>query len=228
MNEQLPVIAAFSLGLMTAISPCPLATNITAVAFVSRRFNKLVFVLLDTVMYTLGRAAAYTLLAILIRELSLEIASIANPLITVAEFALGPVLIIVGLMLLGFIRLPMTETASKDRVMKIAGNIPLLSSFLIGFGFALAFCPFSASLFFGGFIPIAVAASYGNLLAPVYGVATALPVLVLGILLALGLEIAAKMIRGLQNLEKWMRPVMAGIFIIVGIYMVVQVVISRL
>lgn len=228
MNQQLPIVAAFSLGLITAISPCPLATNIAAVAYVSRRFERFSLVIADTVMYTLGRAVAYTLLAISIRSLSLEIASIANPLITAAEYVLGPALVIVGLLLLGIIPLPSAEIDTKGTVMKLAGNIPLVSSFLIGFGFALAFCPFSASLFFGGFIPIALTADFGSLLAPVYGLGTALPVLVVGMFLALGLEIASRMIRGIQNLEKRLRPIIAGIFILVGLYQIVQLVMSRI
>ncbi|HPR65057.1 MAG TPA: aromatic aminobenezylarsenical efflux permease ArsG family transporter [Thermoanaerobaculia bacterium] len=222
MDQQLPFVAALSLGLMTSISPCPLATNIAAVAFVSRRFERITLVLLDTVMYTLGRAMAYTLLAIAIRHLSLEIAAVANPLISISDWILGPILILVGILLMGWIKLPMAETDTKEGIMKLAGKIPLVSSFIIGFGFALAFCPFSASLFFGGLIPIALSASLGDLLAAVYGVGTALPVLVIGILLALGLEMASRIIRGLQNFEKRIRPLIAAIFILVGLYQIFQ------
>jgi cytochrome c-type biogenesis protein len=213
-----PPYAAVSLGLMTAISPCPLATNIAAVAFVSRRFTALSRVLADTVLYTVGRALAYTLLAILIQVLSLRVAKIANPLQTAAEWALGPVLIVVGLVLLGLFKGSFGSGGHHERMMRWSEKLPLLASFLLGFGFALAFCPLSASLYFGGLIPLAVKSPAGSGLALLYGIATALPVLIVGILLALGLEVAGKAIHGMQKLEKYSRPVVAVIFIAVGLY----------
>jgi cytochrome c-type biogenesis protein len=213
-----PPYAAVSLGLMTAISPCPLATNIAAVAFVSRRFTALSRVLADTVLYTVGRALAYTLLAILIQVLSLRVAKIANPLQTAAEWALGPVLIVVGLVLLGLFKGSFGSGGHHERMMRWSEKLPLLASFLLGFGFALAFCPLSASLYFGGLIPLAVKSPAGSGLALLYGIATALPVLIVGILLALGLEVAGKAIHGMQKLQKYSRPVEAVILIALGRY----------
>lgn len=222
-----PPYAAASLGLMTAISPCPLATNIAAVAFVSRRFEALSQVLADTVLYTVGRALAYTLLAILIQVLSVRVAKIANPLQAVAEWALGPVLILVGLVLLGLFKGSFGSGGHHERMMRWSGKLPLLSSFLLGFGFALAFCPLSASLYFGGLIPLTLKSPAGSGLAVIYGVATALPVLLVGVLLALGLEIAGHAIHGMQKLERWSRPVIGVIFIAVGIYKIYGLVTSR-
>ena len=213
-----PPYAAVSLGLMTAISPCPLATNIAAVAFVSRRFTALSRVLADTILYTVGRALAYTLLAVLIQVLSVKAARIANPLQTIAEWALGPVLIFVGLVLLGVFKGTFGAGGHQERIMHWSGKLPLLSSFLLGFGFALAFCPLSASLYFGGLIPLVTRSPAGSGLAAIYGVATALPVLIVGILLALGLEFAGHAIHGMQKLEQWSRPVIGVIFIAVGLY----------
>ena len=115
MNLQdLPAYAAFSLGLLTSISPCPLATNIAAVAFVSRRYRALKWVLADTLLYALGRAFAYAGLALLIRALSLKLARVANPLLTVAEYALGPLLILVGLVILDVIPLRLGSGKMQD------------------------------------------------------------------------------------------------------------------
>jgi cytochrome c biogenesis protein CcdA len=222
-----PPYAAVSLGLMTAISPCPLATNIAAVAFVSRRFTALSRVLADTVLYTVGRALAYTLLAILIQVLSLRVAKIANPLQTVAEWALGPILILVGLVLLGLFKGSFGSGGHHERMMRWSEKLPLLSSFLLGFGFALAFCPLSASLYFGGLIPLVTRSAAGSGLALLYGVATALPVLVVGILLALGLEFAGHAIHGMQKLERWSRPVIGVIFIAVGVYKIYGLMTAR-
>lgn len=222
-----PPYAAASLGLMTAISPCPLATNIAAVAFVSRRFTALTRVLADTVLYTIGRALAYTLLAILIKVLSLRVAKIANPLQTAAEWALGPVLILVGLVLLGVFKGAFGSGGHQERMMRWSQKLPLLSSLLLGFGFALAFCPLSASLYFGGLIPLTLKSPAGSGLAVIYGVATALPVLVVGILLALGLEFAGHAIHGMQKLEKYSRPVVAVIFIAVGVYKIYGLMTTR-
>jgi len=223
-----PPFAAASLGLMTAISPCPLATNIAAVAFVSRRFETLSRVLADTVLYTVGRALAYALLAILIQVLSVRVARIANPLQTIAEWALGPVLILVGSVLLGLFKGSFGTGGAQERMMRWSEKLPLLSAFLLGFGFALAFCPLSASLYFGGLIPLAIQSPAGSGLAVIYGIATALPVLVVGILLALGLEIAGKAIHGLQKLERYSRPVVAAIFIGIGLYKICGLAAARI
>jgi cytochrome c biogenesis protein CcdA len=222
-----PPYAAVSLGLMTAISPCPLATNIAAVAFVSRRFTALSRVLADTLLYTVGRALSYTLLAILIQVLSVKVAKIANPLQTAAEWALGPVLILVGLVLLGIFKGAFGSGGHQERMMRWSAKLPLVSSFLLGFGFALAFCPLSASLYFGGLIPLAVKSPAGSGLALLYGIATALPVLIVGILLALGLEFAGHAIHGMQKVERWSRPVIGVIFIAVGLYKIYDLVSAR-
>ncbi len=226
--HSLPAYGAISLGLLTSISPCPLATNIAAVAFVSRRYQALKWVVSDTVLYALGRAAAYAAVALLIRALSLQLAKIANPLLTIAEYALGPILILVGLVILDVIPLNIGSWKLQERVMAGAGKLPLVSSFLLGVGFALAFCPFSAALYFGGLIPLTIQSQSGILLAVVYGVGTALPVLGVGLLLAFSLQLAQKVISGLQRLDRWTRPATAIVFIAIGIYEIGLLVSSRL
>ena len=228
MNLQdLPAYAALSLGLITSISPCPLATNIAAVAFVGRRYKSMAWVAADTAMYALGRTVSYTVLAVIIKALSLRIARIANPLMTAAEYALGPVLILVGLIMLNVIPLTFGAGKAQEKMVRLSGKIPLASSLLLGMGFALAFCPFSGALYFGGLIPLTLKSPSGFLLAAVYGIGTALPVLGVGLLLAFSLKTAERLIANLQKLDRWVRPAVGLIFIGIGVYEIFLQVWSR-
>ena len=229
MNLQdLPAYAALSLGLLTSISPCPLATNIAAVAFVSRRYRSLAWVATDTSLYAIGRATSYAVLALLIRTLSLKVARVANPLMTLAEYILGPVLIFVGLVLLNIVPLTSSSGNLQEKIVHHSGKVPVLSAFLLGAGFALAFCPFSGALYFGGLIPLTLKSSSGFLLAVLYGVGTALPVLGVGLVLALSLKTAERLMSGLQKLDRWTRPAVGGVFVLIGTYEIVMLLWSRL
>ncbi|MEW6367490.1 MAG: aromatic aminobenezylarsenical efflux permease ArsG family transporter [Acidobacteriota bacterium] len=226
--EDLPAYAALSLGLLTSISPCPLATNIAAVAFVSRRYKSMVWVATDTSLYAVGRAASYAVLALLIQLLSLRVARVASPLMTVAEYVLGPVLIFVGLVLLNIVRLATGASGLQEKVVHHSGKVPLLSAFLLGAGFALAFCPFSGALYFGGLIPIALKSSSGFLLAVLYGIGTAVPVLGVGLVLAVSLKAAERLVSALRKLDRWTRPAVGVVFVLIGIYEIVLLIRSRL
>ena len=223
-----PPYAAFSLGLVTAISPCPLATNIAAVAFVSRRYTAMGWVVADTVAYTLGRALTYTVLALLIQVLSVKVAHLANPMMTVAEWALGPILVLVGLILMNVIPLTFGSGGLQERFVRASGKLPLLSSLLLGVGFALAFCPLSGALYFGGLIPLTLKSPSGFFLGLIYGIGTALPVLGVGLLLAFSLKTAERLISGLQKLDRWIRPTVGFVFIAIGLYEIILLVRNRI
>ncbi len=221
LNSNIPILSAFLLGLLTAISPCPLATNIAAIAYISRRVTDRKYAITTAALYTLGRMFSYTLIGILIITIGLEIPVIALFLQNVGEKVLGPLLIIVGILMLFIDKISfgrgggmLTNLGNK------VANWGMFGGFLLGVIFALAFCPYSAVLYFGVLIPLALKSSGGIALPAVYAIGTGLPVLVIGILLSLGVAGLSSWLNVLGRVERVIRVIVALVFIGVGIYYV--------
>ncbi|MCC5928296.1 MAG: sulfite exporter TauE/SafE family protein [Cyclobacteriaceae bacterium] len=215
-----PIVAAFALGLMTAISPCPLATNITATAYISKNLSSKRMVLLSGLSYTLGRGVSYSLIgvALYFGASQFKIASFFN---THGEKYLGPVLIIVGLFMLNVIRINFLKgNGFQDRLSEKFVDKGILGAFVIGLVFALAFCPYSGALYFGMLIPMTISSPGGLLLPPVFSLATGIPVILFTILLAYSLTKVARLFNVLTKVEKSMRYVAGSVFVLTGLYYV--------
>ena len=224
LSESLdvPVLLALLLGLLTAISPCPMATNIAAVAYVSRRVTERKYAVLTGTLYTLGRMFSYSVLGILIIVTGLEIPGLASLLQDFGEQILGPLLIVVGLIMLNINRISFTLGGGK--LSSIGGKVAdwgMIGGFLLGVLFALAFCPYSAVLFFGVLIPLALKSSSGVALPAVYALGTGLPVLIFGTLISFGVARVSTWLNALNRAEKVIRIIVSVIFIGVGVYCVV-------
>ena len=214
-----PLVAAFFIGLMTALSPCPLATNITAIAYISKKIDNGKKTLLTGVFYTLGRMFSYVLLASLIVYIGVNVQVISFFLQKYGEKLLGPLLITLGLIMVNVIKLPSLKSGNKiNKIKEKLSEKGYLGSFLLGVIFALAFCPFSAVLFFGMLIPLALKYSDAFLIPSVFSFATGLPVIVFSFILTFGVSKLGKILGKVQTFEKYMRYVIAGVFVLVGIY----------
>ena len=221
-NLDIPVVSALLLGLLTAISPCPMATNIAAIAYVSRRVTDRRYAVMTGILYTLGRMLSYSILGILIIVVGLEIPGVASFLQDFGERILGPLLIVVGLIMLNINRF--SFSLGGEKLASIGGKVAdwgVIGGFLLGALFALAFCPYSAVLFFGVLIPLALKSSGGVMLPAVFAIGTGLPVLVFGTLLSVGVARVSTWLNTLTRAEKIVRVVVSIIFIGVGIYYVV-------
>jgi len=219
---NIPVLSALLLGLLTAISPCPMATNITAIAYVSRRVSERKYAVITGTLYTLGRMFSYSILGILIIVAGLEIPGVASFLQNFGEQILGPLLIVVGLIMLNINRLSFSLGGGK--LASIGGKVAdwgTAGGFLLGVLFALAFCPYSAILFFGVLIPLALKSTEGIVLPAIFAIGTGLPVLVFGTLLSAGVAKVSAWLNAVTRVEKITRIVVSIIFIGVGIYYVV-------
>jgi cytochrome c-type biogenesis protein len=221
-GSNIPVLTAFLLGLITAIAPCPLATNIAAVAYISRDVTDRKYAVITGALYTLGRIVSYSVLGILIIAVGLEIPGVSAFLQDVGEQILGPILIIVGLLMLFIDRIPFGRGGGKLASLggKVA-NWGMIGGFLLGIIFALAFCPYSAVLFFGALIPVALESNVGMALPAIYAIGTGLPVLIFGTFLSLGIAGVATWLNAVTRAERIIRIVVSIIFIGIGIYYVV-------
>jgi cytochrome c-type biogenesis protein len=221
-GPDIPVLTALLLGLITAIAPCPMATNIAAVAYITRNVTDRKYAVITGSLYTLGRMFSYTVLGILIIAVGLEIPWLSGAIQDVGEKVLGPLLIVIGLLMLFIDRLSFGTGGGKLASLgsKVA-SWGMIGGFLLGVIFALAFCPYSAVLFFGALIPVALKSTGGVALPAVFAIGTGLPVLIFGTLLSLGVAGVATWLNALTRVEKIIRIAMAIIFIGVGIYYVV-------
>jgi len=214
----LGVGTAIWLGILTSISPCPLATNLAAVSFIGRQMGRPARVVSAGLLYILGRVIAYTVLGAFLVAGILSIPGVARFLQNSMNQLLGPVLIIAGLFLLGLFKLPSgrgTFTAAAQKRLEHRG---LLGALLLGCLFALSFCPISAGLFFGSLLPLAAAHQSSLLFPSLYGIGTGLPVLGFAVLVGFGAHWIGKAFQKVTVFEYWARRITGGIFVLVGIY----------
>lgn len=216
----LALASALWLGILTSISPCPLATNIAAVSFLSKKITHPAKVFLSGVAYSLGRMTAYAVLGFLIISSLLSVPLIANFLQKYMNRALGIILILTGLILLDVIKIKFPGLFISEKHQNRLSDSGIPGSFLLGFIFALSFCPISAGLFFGSLIPLALNNSFGVSLPFIYGIGTGLPVLVFASAIALGITSLSRWIHWLAKSEIYLRRITGIIFIIVGFYYV--------
>jgi len=217
-NSNLPILSAFLLGLMTAISPCPLATNITATAFIAKNISDKKKVFLSGIIYSLGRALSYTAIGIALFFGASKF-HIARFFQQNGEKFLGPLLLLIGLMMLGVIKLNFGGKSNfQERISERFRNKGLLGAFIIGILFALAFCPYSGALYFGMLIPMTIAGPEGLYLPIVFAIATGLPVIFFTYLLAFSVGGIGKYFNKVQKIEKVMRVVTGVVFVLAGVY----------
>ena len=210
--------SALWLGILTSISPCPLATNIAAVSYVGRRIGSARAILASGALYTAGRTIAYVALGAAAVWSLLSMVEVSAFLQGSAHRLLGPLLIVLGLLLLGAVRLSAPGFGVSDRLRQRVDRWGLWGAGLLGIVFALAFCPLSAGLFFGGLVPLAADHGSPLLLPALYGVGTALPVAGFAVLLAAGVGWLDIALAKVQVFERWARRVTAIVILGVGIY----------
>lgn len=219
-SSEVPVLTAFILGLLTAVSPCPLATNITAIGFISKDIASPGRTFLLGILYTLGRMVAYTLLgALLIWMLrsGIDTFDLQSAVSRLGERVLGPVLVVMGLLMWLGDRLPWSRFGlqASQRSERLRGA---WGSAMLGMLFAMAFCPTSGLFYFGMLIPMAASAAGGYALPAVYALATGLPVMVVAWVIAYSVEGIAGFYRKMRVFQQWFNRLVAALFIIVGIY----------
>ncbi|PLX31979.1 MAG: cytochrome C biogenesis protein [Ignavibacteria bacterium] len=221
-STDVPMFSAFLLGIMTAISPCPLATNITAIGYIGRDIEQRRQVFIKGLLYTAGRAVSYTALGVVIffGASTFDIASIFQGW---GEKLLGPIMILIGLFMLGVLSLPSRsgESITARLGERLSGGY--LGAFLLGMLFALAFCPYSGVLYFMMLIPMTVASAEGLYLPAVFALATGLPVIVAAWLLAYTVAGIGGFYNRIRSFEQWFRRVVGVLFILAGIYLIWQV-----
>lgn len=217
-NSEVPLLAALALGLLTSISPCPLATNITATAYVAKNVTSRSRVLLTGSLYTLGRMLSYTALAAIIYYGASKF-HVAKLFQSNGEKFIGPVMIVIGLIMLDVIRLGfLSKGKLTDKLSDKFKNRGMLGAFLLGVVFALAFCPYSGALFFVILLPMVMSSTEGLALPVIFSIGTGLPVILFSFVIAFSIQKIGMYFKTIQKIEKIMRIVAGITFLIAGLY----------
>lgn len=219
-NSYLPFVSAFVLGLMTAISPCPLATNITAIGFISKDIEHQKKVFINGLIYTLGRALSYTILAVII-FIGADQFKLSGWFQQYGEKIIGPLLIIIGLFMFDILKIKFPGMSSFTKRYQENGISSYWEVLLLGILFALAFCPYSGVLYFGMLIPMTISSASGLYLPIVFSFATGIPVIIFAWLLAFTVSGVGKLYHRLKIFEIWFRRVIALVFIGIGCYYII-------
>lgn len=219
-NSSTPLLTAFVLGLLTALSPCPLATNIAAIGYIGKDIENCRKIFLNGLLYTLGRILAYTLLGVVLIGILRQGSSmfgIQQAIGTYGELAIGPLLLVIGLfMLFGErLRLPQFGFGGNAEGLARHGGWGAL---LIGILFALAFCPTSGVFYFGMLIPLSATTAGGYILPMIFAVATALPVLAVAWILAFSVQGISRFYGRMQVVRRWLNRLVGIVFLLVGLY----------
>ena len=232
-------LAAFYLGVLTSISPCPLATNIAAISYIGRKVNNPRQVLAAGLIYTLGRCLLYLALAILLAATAMSIPAVSLFLQKYIHLVLGPIFLILGMFLVGLITISGGGTLVNEGMQKKIDAMGIWGALLLGILFALSFCPTSAAWFFGlltlimgseaeaitavtsrvGIDLPEAALPGGTVVLPlIYGIGTAAPVLLVAFLLAYSAKSVGKAYNMLSKTEWWARMVTGWLFVLLGGY----------
>ena len=218
--SDMPAITAFLLGLLTATSPCPLATNITAIGFISKDIEDKQRILLHGILYAIGRIVAYSLLGIVVIYMlrgGIDTFNLQSSISRWGELLVAPLLLIIGVLMLVDVRMPLSKLGFgvSDRAERLRGKCGAL---LLGMLFAMAFCPTSGLFYFGMLIPMSASASGGYVLPVIYALATGLPVVGVAWMIAYSVANIAGFYKKMQVCQQWLNRLVAILFITVGLY----------
>ncbi len=216
-NSTFPFVTALVLGLMTAISPCPMATNITAIGYIGRDLENRNRVFYNGLVYTLGRAFSYTLLAVII-FLGADLFAVSGVFQRYGAKIIGPVLIVIGLFMLDVLKIKFPGLNNLSRHFEKKGTKSYRDVFLLGLVFALAFCPYSGVLYFGMLMPVTISSASGLYLPVIFAVATGIPVILFAWLIAYAISGVGTLYNRIKTFEIWFRRVISILFIGVGLY----------
>jgi len=210
------------LGLLTAVSPCPLATNLAATVWLTRHAASRRRALLGALAYTGGRVAAYGAIAALLVLGTLGAPELSRVLQRWLPPFVGPLLVLTAMVLLHLLPLPWANAGMKQETAERLARLGLLGEFLLGVLFALTFCPTSAALFFGSLLPQALASPTAAPPVIAYGVGTAIPIGVFAVAVAVGAGFAGRFRDGIVRWQPRIRVISGIALLAIGLYLIAR------
>jgi cytochrome c-type biogenesis protein len=221
-SSSMPWLTALLLGFMTAISPCPLATNITAIGFISKDLENRNRVFFNGLFYTFGRAVSYTLIPLII-YLGADQFKFSGFFQRYGEKIIGPLLLLIGILMFDIIRINFPGLGRLSEKMEKRKSWRFIDAVFLGIVFALAFCPYSGVLYFGMLVPLTLSSASGLYLPVVFAIATGIPVIIISWVLAYTVSGIGGVYNKIKTFELWFRRVIAVLFIVIGIYYIFRI-----
>lgn len=218
-STTIPILSALLLGLLNSVAPCPMTLNITAVGFIGKDIANKNRIFINGLFYALGTIFSYTVLAYIL-YFGADQFKISSLFQQYSEKIIGPLLVIIGILMLGIIKLNFPAFTKLTARFQTRKSYSRWDAFLLGGLLALAFCPYNGVLYFGMLIPLTISTS-GLILPVVFSIGAAIPVLIFAWLLAFALSGVGRAYNRIKLIEKWVRIIVAILFISVGIYLVV-------
>ena len=213
----IPVLSALLFGLIGATSPCQLTTNAGALAYLARAGGSGGSVAVNAVAYLVGKALVYTAAGVAVILVGRELAQSSIPVIVVARKALGPLMILLGLHLLGLVPLRFSLGHGLADLLESRAGSGASGAFILGTAFSFAFCPTLFLLFFGLTIPLALSSPIGAVFPAAFALGTTVPLLGVAVALGAGAGAARGYIGGARLVDAWLRPVAAGVLVLAGL-----------
>lgn len=213
----LPVVSALLFGVIGATSPCQLTTNAGALAYVARGAGRPGAITRGALAYVLGKMLVYTLLGVVVILAGRQLAQNSIPVIQVVRKALGPLMLLLGLYLLGLVPLRFSLGQGLADWLEDRAGSGARGAFVLGVAFSLAFCPTLFLLFFMLTIPLALASPLGVVFPAVFALGTTLPLLGLAGLLAAGVGATKGYVAGARRIEAWLRPTAGVVLLLAGL-----------
>lgn len=221
-NTQAPFLYAILLGLLTAISPCQLAANITAIAYISKDIENKKRIFANGVFYALGNATGYSSIG-LILYFGASKFHVSKILVSNGKIIIGIWLIIIGILMFDFIKIKLPGFVRlSEKIQERQKNSSKLNAALLGFLFSITFCPYNAVLFFGMLIPLTITSVSGLFLPLVYSGSSGFPVIIVAYLLAFSISGIGNFYNKIKVFQKWFNRIVAIVFIAVGVYFLVS------
>ena len=216
-----PLLSALLLGLLTAVAPCPLTMNITAVGFIGKDITHRNRILYNGIFYAMGTVFSYTGLALLL-FFGADQFKVSQIFQQYSEWIIGPLLLVIGLLMTGVVRIDFPVLTKITRRFENRESFRAWDSFLLGLVLALAFCPYSGVLYFGMLIPLILSTSSPQL-SLIFSLTAAIPIVLFAWLLAFTVSGVGKLFNRVKRFEFWFRKVVAFIFIGIGLYYTILV-----
>jgi cytochrome c biogenesis protein CcdA len=211
-NSNIPIVTSILIGIMATISPCNLTTNLAAIAYLSKDYETKY----NTLFYILGRILTFTIIGAIL-FLSKNTFAISKFIQVNGSKLFGPFLFILGLFLLDIIKFPELKFLNIN-YNPDSNKKNIYSAFLMGLFFALAFCPYSAVLFFGFVVPLSLGSKAGFLNIILYAIASSIIVIIFSVLLKYTVINTKKLFKNMNKIDLLLRKIIGITFLIIGCY----------
>lgn len=173
--EGIPLLSAFMLGLVGALAPCQFTGNLGAITIYGNQSLQKGMAWKEVTSFILGKILVFSVLGLIVWILGQEFQRSLTTYFPVIRKAIGPMLIFIGIFMIGLVKMNWTIKMGRIPDKFIKGRF---GAFFMGVSFSLGFCPTMFVLFFVTLMPIVLSTSYGAVLPSIFAIGTSIPLII--------------------------------------------------